>query len=133
MVLAAGSNLFYTGLFAIELPWAVVPLFVYGFGMSLVMPPMSVLNLEMFPRSRGLAASLQGFLFMLCFAIGSGVICPILFGSAFRLAVGAAVGLALSLICWTAGRRSETTPLDRWFRVSRFWTQLCHWAGSPNC
>jgi DHA1 family bicyclomycin/chloramphenicol resistance-like MFS transporter len=109
MIAATVVNLAYTALCTAKIPWAVMPIFVYGLGLTLALPAMLVIILEMFPRMRGLAASLQGFIFMSVFAIGSGAICPLLFGSAFHLAAGVAVGLALSLVCWLLGRRPERT------------------------
>jgi DHA1 family bicyclomycin/chloramphenicol resistance-like MFS transporter len=76
---------------------------VYCFGMALATPGMTVRALEIFPSHRGLAASLQGFIFMALFAVGSGVVCPLLFGSAWKLAAGVAAGVAVSAVCWLAG------------------------------
>ena len=64
-------NLAYAWFFTAAIPWAVMPLALYGIGMSLAMPAMTVRMLEMFPRVRGLASSLQTFMFMIVFAIGS--------------------------------------------------------------
>ena len=105
MFTSAFANLAYSWFFIAAIPWAVIPMFFYGIGMSLAMPAMTVLTLEMFPRVRGLASSLQSFLFMSIFAIGSGVICPLLFDSAFHLASGVIVGLILSLLFWCMGSR----------------------------
>jgi DHA1 family bicyclomycin/chloramphenicol resistance-like MFS transporter len=104
MIASTIANLLYTGLCAVRIPWAVMPHFFYGIGMALALPAMLVIILEMFPRMRGLAASLQSFISMSVFAIGSGAICPLLFGSAFHLAAGVAVGLSLSIVCWLLGR-----------------------------
>jgi DHA1 family bicyclomycin/chloramphenicol resistance-like MFS transporter len=104
MIAAATVNVVYTALCTARIPWAVMPIFAYGLGMALALPAMLVMILEMFPRVRGLAASLQSFIFMSIFAISSGAICPLLFGSAFHLAAGVAVGLALSIVCWLLGR-----------------------------
>ena len=107
MVLAALASLVYTGFFAPRIPWAVMPHFFYGFGMALASPAMTVLTLEMFPKVKGLPSSLQGFVFMVIFALVSGFFAPLLFASAFRLAVGAAVGLGLSLLLWWLGSRGQ--------------------------
>jgi DHA1 family bicyclomycin/chloramphenicol resistance-like MFS transporter len=106
LVMAASAfwNFAYTWFFVATIPWAVIPLFFYGIGSSITMPVMMLIGLEMFPRVRGMASSFQSFVFMIVFAIGSGVVCPLLFGSAFHLAAGVAVGLALSLVCWLLGR-----------------------------
>lgn len=98
MILSVIANLGYTAFFAVKVPWAVLPMFFYGIGMMLANPAMTVVTLEMFPQNRGLASSLQSFTFMIVFALGSGLICPLLFGSAFKLALGTAIGLALSMV-----------------------------------
>jgi len=101
------ASLIYTGFFTARIPWAVIPHFFFGFGVALATPAMTVLTLEMFPKLKGLPSSLQGFVFMVVFALISGVVAPLLFASAFRLAVGAAVGLGLSLLLWWLGSRGE--------------------------
>jgi DHA1 family bicyclomycin/chloramphenicol resistance-like MFS transporter len=105
MLAAAAANLLYTRFCVVRIPWAIVAPGVYAFGMSLANPAMTLAALNLFPTMRGLAASLQGFLFMIVFAIGSGLVCPLLFGSAFLLAVGVAAGAVLSaLLWWLAGK-----------------------------
>jgi DHA1 family bicyclomycin/chloramphenicol resistance-like MFS transporter len=104
MILSVAANLIYTAFCLVEIPWAVLPMFFYGFGMALSTPAMTVMTLEMFPDYRGLASSLQSFTFMIVFALGSGLVCPLLFGSAFLLALGTAVGLGLSMVCWGMGK-----------------------------
>jgi DHA1 family bicyclomycin/chloramphenicol resistance-like MFS transporter len=106
MIAAAAWNVTYTAIYPPRIPWAVLPLFFFAIPLALSNPAMTLMNLQVFPGTRGLAASLQTFSFMILFAIGSGVICPLLFGSAFHLALGSASGLVLSLVCWTLGRRT---------------------------
>jgi len=105
MLVSVLYSLIYTGLFSPRIPWAIIPHFFYGFGMSLASPAMTVLTLEMFPKVRGLPSSLQGFVFMICFSLISGLVAPLLFTSAFHLAIGAAAGLGLSLLLWWLGSR----------------------------
>ncbi len=100
MLVAMAVNLAYCAWFPVRVPWAVLPLFIYAFGAALGTPVMSMITLEMFPRMRGLAASFQTFLFMLLFALVSGIIVPLLFGSPFKFALGTGVGAVLSLVCW---------------------------------
>jgi DHA1 family bicyclomycin/chloramphenicol resistance-like MFS transporter len=68
---------------------------------------MTVLTLEMFPKIKGLPSSLHGFFFMSVFALISGFFAPLLFSSAFLLAVGTAVGLCLSGVLWWLGSLGE--------------------------
>jgi DHA1 family bicyclomycin/chloramphenicol resistance-like MFS transporter len=107
MLFSVASSLIYTGFFTPTIPLAVIPHFFYGFGVALASPAMTVLTLEMFPRVKGLPSSLQSFVFMIIFAVISGFIAPLLFASAFRLAVASAIALALSWLLWSLGSRRE--------------------------
>ena len=104
MGVSATVSLAYHGLYVVRIPWAVIPLGCYSFGMALGSGAMSVTTLEIFPRVRGLAASLQGFSFMILFAIISGSVCPFLFGSGLKLSLAVAAGYILSIIFWLLGR-----------------------------
>jgi DHA1 family bicyclomycin/chloramphenicol resistance-like MFS transporter len=105
MALACVLNVGYTALFPAQVPWAVLPLFVYTFGLAVAMPAIQVGALALFPDNRGLASSMLSFIQMLAFALVSGLVAPLLFGSAFRLACGVAVGLAASLAMSLLARR----------------------------
>ena len=70
------------------------------------MPAIQLTAMGLFPDNRGLAASMVGFIQMMSFALVSGLVAPLLFGSAFKLALGVAVGLVLSFIAWRLSVRS---------------------------
>ena len=70
------------------LPWAVAPLFVYTFGMSLAMPCLTIFALDPFPAQRGLAASCQTFLQSGFNGLAAALIAPLLWGSTRSLALG---------------------------------------------
>jgi DHA1 family bicyclomycin/chloramphenicol resistance-like MFS transporter len=70
------------------LPWSVLPIFVYTFGMSLAMPCLTLLALDPFPRQRGLAASCQTFLQSGFNAAVAGLLAPALWASTLHLALG---------------------------------------------
>jgi DHA1 family bicyclomycin/chloramphenicol resistance-like MFS transporter len=74
----------------------VLPLMVYTFGLAVAMPAIQVGALGLFPDNRGLAASMLAFIQMMSFALVSGLVAPLLFDSAFKLACGVTVGLAAS-------------------------------------
>jgi DHA1 family bicyclomycin/chloramphenicol resistance-like MFS transporter len=103
MSFSAVVSVVYSLLCAVSIPWVIIPLSLYSFGMALASPAMTVQTLELFPKVRGLASSLQGFTFMMIFALTSGLICPLLFGSAFKIAAASIAGLLLSGICWLIG------------------------------
>ncbi len=100
MLGGAVFNLAYALIFPAQVPWAVLPILVYSFGLALARPGMTVVTLSLFPRMSGLAAALQNFLQTLIFALISGFVVPLLFGSAAKLAAGVVVGVALSVACW---------------------------------
>jgi len=107
MALAALANVGYNYFFPAEVPWAVLPLFMYSFALALSMPPMTLLALNHFPNHNGLAASMQSFIQMLLFALVSGLVAPLLFESAFKLACGMLGGLVISLMMWLAAQRGD--------------------------
>jgi len=96
MLLACVLNVGYTAWAgaAVAVPWAVLPLMVYTFGLAVAMPAIQVGALGLFPDNRGLASSMLAFIQMMSFALVSGLAAPLLFGSAFKLACGVTVGLA---------------------------------------
>jgi DHA1 family bicyclomycin/chloramphenicol resistance-like MFS transporter len=106
MALACVANVGYPLLVAdrVAVPWAVLPLMVYTFGLAVAMPAIQVGALALFPDNRGLASSMLAFIQMMSFALISGLVAPLLFGSAFKLAVGVTVGLVASFVaCQLAG------------------------------
>jgi DHA1 family bicyclomycin/chloramphenicol resistance-like MFS transporter len=52
---------------------------------------------------------MQSFIQMLLFALVSGVVAPLLFDSAFKLACGVMAGLLLSSLCWIRVRLDART------------------------
>jgi DHA1 family bicyclomycin/chloramphenicol resistance-like MFS transporter len=108
MVLGVVINLLYNWLFIAQVPWAVLPIMLYTFGLGIAMPTMNVMVIDLFPKMRGLAASLLTFVQMLIFSLVSGIIAPLLFGSARFLAMGMLACVVLALTCWGIGKRLST-------------------------
>jgi DHA1 family bicyclomycin/chloramphenicol resistance-like MFS transporter len=104
MLVAAVLNIGYNALFPAAIPWAVLPLAIYTFGLAVAMPAIQMSALSLFPDNRGLASSMLGFIQMMSFALVSGLVAPILFDSAFKLACGVGVGLLLSFGAWRASK-----------------------------
>ena len=107
-IMGAGSliSVAYNYWFVATIPWAVLPLAVYTFGLAVAMPAIQVGALALFPDNRGLASSMLSFLQMTVFALVSGVLAPMLFDSALKLALGVLAGLAASFLCWRLGLRT---------------------------
>lgn len=93
------------------LPWSVLPIFVYTFGMSVAMPSLTLLSLDPFPQQRGLAASCQMFLQSGFNGLLAGVLAPLLWGSTLTLACGMG-GMMLfgATAAWLHSRRPANQP-----------------------
>ena len=100
MAIAAALNVGYNWFFAAAVPWAVLPLFLFSFSLALAMPPLTLAGMNLFPQHSGLAASMQSFLQMMLFALVSGLVAPLLFGSALYLAYGLLACLLVSYACY---------------------------------
>src|SRR5450830_1672536 len=103
LLCAASVNVVYHLFLPPSLPWSVLPLFFYTFGMSLVGPGATLLALDLFPHIRGTVASCQSFASTLLGAVVAGVISPLLSGSVLWLASGQLAFSALAL--WLISRR----------------------------
>ena len=100
MFAAAAGNLAYSALAAPALPWSVLPIMIYTIGMALAMPSLTLLALDLFPKNRGLTASLIGFSHSLVSGIAAGVVSPLLSHSALALALGMAGIMSAGWVCW---------------------------------
>ena len=85
---AAVLNVLYNFMTPPGLPWAVLLVMLYGTGMSLALPSISLLNLELYPRNRGMVSSLQGVIHTLGSAFAAGLLSPWLAHSPLLLALG---------------------------------------------
>ena len=85
---AALANIGLNLLLPPMLPWSVVPIFFYTFGMSLAMPCLTLMALDPFPAQRGLAASCQMFLQSMANGLIAGLLAPALWGSTLSMALG---------------------------------------------
>ncbi|HEX9171878.1 MAG TPA: multidrug effflux MFS transporter [Telluria sp.] len=112
MLVAALLNVGYTALFTAEVPWAVLPLAIYTFGLAVAMPAIQMNALALFPDNRGLASSMMTFIQMMSFALVSGLVAPLLFDSAFKLACGVMAGLALSFAAWRLSVRAAVPAVQ---------------------
>ncbi|HCF62338.1 MAG TPA: Bcr/CflA family drug resistance efflux transporter [Myxococcales bacterium] len=68
--------------------WNVSPLFLYSLGMSLTVPSLTLMALDLFPNQRGLAASCQSFLQSGLNALNAAVVAPVFWVSTTSLAAG---------------------------------------------
>lgn len=78
----------------------VGPLVVYVFGLSLIIPAITVMCLDYFPKNRGAAASMQGFFQMLVSASVAGIAVPLLQISTQHFVFGQAGFLITAMMLW---------------------------------
>jgi DHA1 family bicyclomycin/chloramphenicol resistance-like MFS transporter len=100
--MAAALNIAYNLFVHVPtVPWAVLPMMLNSFGIALVFPILTLAILDMYPRQRGSASSLQAFTGLVSNAVIAGVLSPMLSHHALDLALGAAV---FSLLGWAIWR-----------------------------
>lgn len=105
---AAIFNVIYHALFAPALPWSVLPMFFYTFGMSVVAPGVTLLVLDLFPAIRGISAACQSFVQTMLGALIAGVIAPWLSQSPLALATGQLTCTLLGFAMWRGARFIST-------------------------
>lgn len=105
---AALINLAYNLFASLSLPWAVLPLMGYTIGMSLAMPAITLLVLDLFPTVRGMAASLQSFISTFMNSLVSGLVAPVLALSSKTLALGLLGLMGCGAVCWLGYRQLPT-------------------------
>jgi DHA1 family bicyclomycin/chloramphenicol resistance-like MFS transporter len=104
MFSASIVNVAYCAWFPPALPWSIICPMVYCCGMSLAMPSVTLMLLDMFPKNRGLVSSLQAFCQTMVGVISAGVLVPILAASPLWLALGMLVFLGIGFVCWRGYR-----------------------------
>jgi DHA1 family bicyclomycin/chloramphenicol resistance-like MFS transporter len=100
MFSAVALNLAYNGFFPADVPWAILPIALYTIGMSLAMPSITLLALDMFPKLRGMAASMQGFIQTMAMTFTSAVLAPLLGASGMQLAMGLLSLMIAGYLSW---------------------------------
>jgi DHA1 family bicyclomycin/chloramphenicol resistance-like MFS transporter len=100
MIVAAMIDVVYSFLAVPRVPWAVVPIAIYGVGFAMAMPSITIITLDLFPTRRGMAASLQGFVSGMVNVLTAGAIAPALWSDTRWLALGMLGLLAVGFTCW---------------------------------
>ncbi len=96
-----------------RVPWSTLPLALYGCGVQLAFPTLTLLLLDRFPEQRGGVSSVQAFGSLIFTAIVAGVLSPALSGSMLTLAIGTTVMCLIGLAAWLAYATLERRRLAR--------------------
>ncbi len=97
---AAVVNIVYNLVATPSVPWAVLPMMLGSFGIALVFPILTLAILDMYPRQRGSASSLQAFTSLVSNALIAGLLSPWLSHHALHLALGSAAFVLLGWLFW---------------------------------
>jgi DHA1 family bicyclomycin/chloramphenicol resistance-like MFS transporter len=101
MASAAVLNLAYSFLATPSIPWAVLPLAIFGIGFAMAMPSITLITLDLFPTRRGMAASLQGFVSGMVNVLTAGVVSPLLWHDTRWLAIGMVAMMLVGFASWS--------------------------------
>ncbi len=113
MAVAALANLAYAFAAPPTLPWAILPIAVYGIGFAMAMPSITLTTLDLFPTRRGMAASLQGFVSGMVNTLTAGLVSPALSGDTRALALGMAAMMGIGVLCWWLFRQASERAAAR--------------------
>lgn len=83
-----------------KVPWAVLPMMLNAFGIALVFPIVTLAILDMYPRQRGSASSLQAFTGLVLNAVIAGVLSPLISDHALWLIATAIAFLTIAFGFW---------------------------------
>ena len=92
-------------------PWVLLAPVVYNFAAAAVRPALNVMNLDYFPKSRGLAASVQQFFQTGAFAVSSALLIPIVLGEAWKYAAVMLGSGLIALVLLLVVRRTRPAAL----------------------
>jgi MFS transporter, DHA1 family, multidrug resistance protein len=94
------ANLVMCLLFTPQAPWALLPLALFSFGWSLMVPVVTLLTLDLAPERRGMAASVQASVGSLANAAVAGVVVPLVMHSLVALAFTSLAMLCIGMLAW---------------------------------
>ena len=113
LVGGGAANVLYHLAFPPALPWSVLPLMFYAFGMSVVAPMVTLLVMDLYPGMRGLVASCQAFTQTMLAALVAGILAPLLSHSVVWLAAGQLACAVIGLLLWLSGRSYHASQIRR--------------------
>jgi DHA1 family bicyclomycin/chloramphenicol resistance-like MFS transporter len=107
MIIACGINITMAWWQPHTLPWAMIGIPFYTIGMSMAMPVLSLIVLDIFGTKRGMAASCQSFVHLIFGALLAGFLAPQIWNSALGLPIWS---LVASVIAFALAQRIFRKP-----------------------
>lgn len=111
-LLATLSSLAYAlSVEAVTYPWAVLPLMFNSMGIAIVFPIVTLAVIDLYPRQRGGASSMQTFVSLMINAGIAGVVSPLVSHSPVWLALTAVLCCLIAICFWMLFNRHGHPPL----------------------
>ena len=100
MLVVAVLNVVLNLLFMPHWAWAMLPVAVFSFGWSLMVPVVTLLTLDQVPERRGMASSVQSCIGSLANAAVAGIVVPLVMHSPVALALTSLAFLGVGVVAW---------------------------------
>ena len=100
MLLVAVVNLVLNFLLPAHVSWALIPIGIFAFGWSLMVPVVTLLVLDLFPERRGMASSLQAAIGSAANGVVAGALAPLVMHSTRWLALASLALMLVGLGAW---------------------------------
>jgi DHA1 family bicyclomycin/chloramphenicol resistance-like MFS transporter len=100
MLLVSLLNVLLNALFEPAWWWAMVPIAVFAFGWSLMVPVVTLMVLDLVPTRRGMASSVQACIGSLANALVAGALAPLVMHSPLALALASAGLMGVGIVAW---------------------------------
>ena len=100
MFVVALLNVVLNLLFEPHWAWAMLPVAVFSFGWSLMVPVVTLMTLDEVPERRGMASSVQSCIGSLANAAVAGIVVPLVMHSTLGLALTSLAFLAVGMVAW---------------------------------
>ena len=100
MLVVAVLNVVLNLLFTPHWAWAMLPVAVFSFGWSLMVPVVTLMTLDQVPERRGMASSVQSCIGSLANAAVAGIVVPLVMHSPLALALTSLAFLGVGVVAW---------------------------------
>ena len=100
MFVVAVLNVVLNLLFEPHWAWAMLPVAMFSFGWSLMVPVVTLMTLDEVPERRGMASSVQSCIGSLANAAVAGIVVPLVMHSTLGLALTSLAFLAVGMVAW---------------------------------
>ena len=100
MLVVAVLNVVLNLLFEPHWAWAMLPVALFSFGWSLMVPVVTLITLDQVPERRGMASSVQSCIGSLANAAVAGIVVPLVMHSTLALALTSLGFLGVGVLAW---------------------------------